>query len=388
MNSQRIFALVKKHLRGTIRQPAALFMIILFPVILTLAFGTSFGAIGGSQSTTYQVGVINEDSTSQFNQWSHYFIQNLTDTKILNIKVYASNQSAQTDLSQGKVQAIIEIPKDFGRSCTSYWIAAHPSLWVNTTIRLYLDAGSIFATQAIVPLVQQALINTIFGSIQTSIQLPVKIASPSLVTGEKQSMFDFMAPGLFSFSSIFLIMIVAQSFTEDRENGLLRRINTTPTKPSEFMTSHVIYNMIVAAFQVAVIFLMAFAVGFRPKGDVFTLVFAFCLVSVFSLCNVGFGLITASIAKSSGAATGLAFVFIMPQMFLGTFVGLAMSGVAQFIGRFVPSYYVTDALTSILLRGAPITSSAILLDVLVVSTTSILVLLLGIILFRKFGRAN
>ena len=54
MNSQRILALVKKHLKGTIRDPATLFMIILFPVMITLAFGISFGAIGGSQSTTYQ----------------------------------------------------------------------------------------------------------------------------------------------------------------------------------------------------------------------------------------------------------------------------------------------------------------------------------------------
>ena len=86
-------------------------------------------------------------------------------------------------------------------------------------------------------------------------------------------------------------------------------------------------------------------------------------------------------------SAGIAFMFVLPQMFLGTFVSLAMSGIAQFIGRFVPSYYVTDALTSLLLRGAPITSPTILIDLLVVSTTSLLVLLAGIILFRKFGRA-
>jgi hypothetical protein len=71
------------------------------------------------------------------------------------------------------------------------------------------------------------------------------------------------------------------------------------------------------------------------------------------MCNVGFGLITATLAKSPGAATGISFIFIIPQMFLGTFVGFAMSPSAQAAGRFVPSYYVTDALTSLLLRGRP-----------------------------------
>ena len=128
--------------------------------------------------------------------------------------------------------------------------------------------------------------------------------------------------------------------------------------------------------------------GFHSQASILGIALAFVICLIFSLCNVGFGLITATIAKSEGAATGIAFLFLLPQMFLGTFVGFAMSEAIQFLGRFVPSYYVTDALTSILLRGAPITSPAILLDVLVVSTTSILVLLLGIILFRKFGRAN
>ena len=67
---------------------------------------------------------------------------------------------------------------------------------------------------------------------------------------------------------------------------------------------------------------------------------------------MGFGLITATIAKSSGAATGLSFLFVLPQMFLGTFVGASLSGAAQIAGKVVPSYYVTDALTSVFLRGA------------------------------------
>jgi len=54
------------------------------------------------------------------------------------------------------------------------------------------------------------------------------------------------------------------------------------------------------------------------------------------------GLLTATIVKSSGAATGLSFLFILPQMLLGTFVPAP-----QLVGRLVPRYYVTDALTSI-----------------------------------------
>jgi len=182
-------------------------------------------------------------------------------------------------------------------------------------------------------------------------------------------------------------LMVSGSFVSDRQSGLLRRINITPITPTEFMLSHVLSNMVTALLQAVIVFATAYLMGFHSQASVLGVALAFVICLVFSLCNVGFGLITATLAKSEGAATGIAFLFVLPQMFLGTFVGLAMSGVAQLIGRFVPSYYVTDALSSLLLRGAPVTSPMILLDLLVVSTTSLLVLIAGTLLFRKFGGA-
>lgn len=387
MSFQRVSALTKKELKKLIRDPAITFLIILFPVLLTLVFGTSFGAIGGNQSTTYQIGLVNLDS-GQYSQWAENLVGNLTSTEILLVTTYSSNETAQTDLVQGNVQAVIIIPYDFGESCVSFWNApTDPRLWVNTTILLYSDSGSIFAAQAIPPIVQQVVAATIYGEQSKPLATPIQIGNPSMVKASKLTMFDHMAPGIFAYAAIFLTMTVAQAFTTDRETGLLRRIHTTPTKPAEIMMSHTISNMIIGLIQAVLVFAMAHLVGYRPSGDAFSFAMAFTIVSLFSLCNVGFGLITATIAKSSGAATGLSFVFIMPQMFLGTFVGFALSPTAQLAGRFVPSYYVTDALTSLFLRGAPVLSATVLLDLAVVSASSIATLLIGVILFGKYGKA-
>jgi len=387
LNSQRVFSLVKRDLKKMIREPATLFLIILFPVILTLAFGASFGAIGGTQSTTYQIGVVNMNLAGPYQEWSQIFIGNLTETEILRLEDYSSNETGQTDLTQGKIQALLLIPEDFDKSCDSFWKApADPSLWANTTLTLYLDSGSMFATQAIQPIIQQVLAATVYGTQPAPVPRPIQIGVPSLVQASKLTAFDYMAPGIFAYAAIFLTMTVAQSFSTDRENGLLRRINTTPTTSSEFMTSQAVSNMFAALIQVALVFAMAYLVGYRPNVDAATFALAFVIVSIFALCNVGFGLITATLAKSSGAATGLAFIFIMPQMFLGTFVGAALSPGAQAAGKFVPSYYVTDALTSLFLRGALVSSPTILLDLSVVSISSMLALLSGILLFRKYGK--
>jgi len=45
---QRVLALVKMELLKLIREPANLFMNLLFPAILTLVFGLAFGSLGGA----------------------------------------------------------------------------------------------------------------------------------------------------------------------------------------------------------------------------------------------------------------------------------------------------------------------------------------------------
>lgn len=361
-------------------------MIFLFPIIFVLAFGFSFGGIGGEQPTTYQIGVVNMDLLSASQQWSQLFLDALSKTEILNTRLYPDNQTAQYDLSQGKVQAVMLVPEVFSESITSYQTAPDdPSKWINTTISMYLDRGSLIATQAVPPIVQQILTGLIDQNQHTSLN-PVRLETASLVDVKMWTPFDFMVPGMFSFASIFMIMLVAGSFTEDRANGTMRRIRITPTTPTEFMTSQVLSNSMIALVQAGLVFLIAYLIGFRPDTPIPVYLFAFALVLIFSLSNIGFGLITATIAKSSGAATGIAFIFLLPQLFLGTFVGASLSTSAQVVGRFVPSYYVTDALTSLFLRGAEITSPLVLLDMAILSLFSIGVLVVGIIIYARYYR--
>ena len=92
MNIQRISALVNKEIIKIIREPAQLFVIILFPLILTLAFGISFGSFSGTQSVSLQIGVVNLNSGGAFPQWANFLIGNLTSVKILKVQIYQTNE--------------------------------------------------------------------------------------------------------------------------------------------------------------------------------------------------------------------------------------------------------------------------------------------------------
>ena len=178
MKIQRILALTKKEMKKTIREPAVLFMIFLFPIIFVIAFGTAFGG-SGNGNVVYNIGVVNTDSGSN-TIYSQQFLNTLTDTKILNLQTYTDNKSAQADLSQGKIQAVMLIPQDFTQSLASYQASPNnPNQWTNSSVSLYLDKGSLVATQAIPPILQQGLLTLTGQGIPTQSSISVTTASPS-----------------------------------------------------------------------------------------------------------------------------------------------------------------------------------------------------------------
>jgi ABC-2 type transport system permease protein len=387
MKLGRALALAKKDWKRIIREPAFLFIIILFPVMLTVAFGASFGAVGGSQSTTFKVGVVDlglEGNSSSASQ----FANDLGATGVISVQHFTDNMTAQSALSQGQLQGVILLPSAFDSTVQSFRSYPNePGQWVNSTVSLYVDKGSLLSAQVIPSIAGQVLTQGILGTKTIMPTVPFTVLSPSLVKVEGSSMFAMFAPGLFAFASIYMIMIVAQSYTTERENGLLSRILMTPATSADVVMGSVISYLVIGLVQALLVFMSVYALGYRPVADLEGLLAGFLIVSVFALCNIGFGLITAAISRSAGAATGISFLFLMPQLFLGTFVGTALSATAQEAGRFVPAYYVTDALTSLFTRGAAVTSQSVLTDLAVVSASSIVILFVGIQIFKRSGKA-
>ena len=312
MKFQRIQAIIKKELTRIVKDPAILFILVIFPIVLTLAFGFSFGQIGSTTEETYAVTLINEDNSGEFSEWAEHFQGNLSEREILTITLSTDQSAAEQDLLEGKISALITIPNGFGEAIDSYWQhPTDPSLWTNISVNISYDSGSLIVSQLLPSVFQQALIETIFGDISGSLELPVCLDA-SLVASEQLTMFDYMVPGLFAFATIFLTMTVAQSITQEKELGLLKRMQLTPITSGELVLGLTIANVLAALVQIGVISLMAIVLGYNIKGG---LLFAFLLMAIFSITNVGFGLITGAVSKNAGMATGISFIFII-LMFL------------------------------------------------------------------------
>jgi ABC-2 type transport system permease protein len=195
------------------------------------------------------------------------------------------------------------------------------------------------------------------------------------------SHFEFLLPGTMGYAVIYMGMMVAMALSSYREAGLLKRLQTTPTSSSEYLGSLIIAYMIIAVFQAFVVLLVARLLGFEPLGGVIGLLVAAVFLALLAVTAVGLGLLTATVAKNSGAASGLSMIFIVPMMVFGTFLAV-FNEMTRAIARFTPNYYATDSMI-LIFNGASLSDPIIWQNLLILAIISLVVVVAGMQLFKR-----
>ena len=195
--------------------------------------------------------------------------------------------------------------------------------------------------------------------------------------------FEYLLPGVMGYAVIYMGMMVGLALVDYRELGILKRVEVTPVSSSEYIVSLITANMVIATVQALIVLLVARLLGFEPQGGIVGLLLTVLFIALLAITAVGLGLITAGVARSTGAVSGLAMIFILPMMMFGAFLAV-FNDMTRTIARFTPNYYVTDSLMKILHDGDT-TSAVIWQNLLILAGISLVVVLAGIVLFRRTG---
>jgi ABC-2 type transport system permease protein len=193
--------------------------------------------------------------------------------------------------------------------------------------------------------------------------------------------FEYLLPGTMGYAVIYMGMMVALALSEYREAGLLKRLETTPASPYDYLGSLIISYMFIAVFQAWIVLLVARLLGFEPQGGLVGLLLASLFLALLGVTAVGLGLLTATVAKNSGAASGLAVIFIVPMMMFGAFLAV-FSETTRTIARFTPNYYVTDSL-SVIFHTGNVSAPVIWQNLLILGAITLVVVVAGIQLFKR-----
>jgi ABC-2 type transport system permease protein len=193
--------------------------------------------------------------------------------------------------------------------------------------------------------------------------------------------FQYLLPGTMGYSIIYMGMLVALALSEYREAGVLKRLQTTPTSAYEYLGSLILAYMVIAVFQALIVLLVARLTGYQPLGGLVGLVLASVFLALMGITAVGLGLLTASVAKSSGAASGLAVIYIVPMMMFGALLAV-FNDTTRLIAKFTPNYYVSDSLSIIFQQGI-VSSQAIWQNLIILAAISLVVVVAGVQIFKR-----
>jgi len=141
------------------------------------------------------------------------------------------------------------------------------------------------------------------------------MSEPSAAAGGYRFI-DAWVPSLIVVSLAMLaLQSIPAAVATYREQGVLRRLATTPVHPANLLVAQLVIHLVVALAGIALVLGLANAVYDvpLPKHPLsFALTLVLGVVSMFAL-----GLIAAAVARTSKAATGVAMVAFLPIMFFG-----------------------------------------------------------------------
>lgn len=193
--------------------------------------------------------------------------------------------------------------------------------------------------------------------------------------------FEYLLPGVMGYAVIYMGMMVALGLVEYRQSGVLKRVQATPVSPAAYLGSHIIANMVIAVFQGFVVLLVARLLGYQPLGGIVGLLLAALFLALLAVTAVGLGLITAAVSKNSGAAGGLAAIYIVPMMMFGALLAV-FNDATRTVARFMPNYYVSDSL-SVIFHTGRLSDPVIWQNLWILGLISLVVVVVGIQVFNK-----
>jgi ABC-2 type transport system permease protein len=359
MNPLRVAAVFRRIVAQFRRDPRSLALLFVAPlaIIALLAW-----VLTGTQVTTARVAIIDESGNPVGSAIAAELAQSLAGQPNIDLRTgIADEASARQQLKDKKLDLVIVLPSDFSLESRRIEIV---TLGLNVTS----DATTL-------PVVQQALVRTIVekaGGALPTIERSTVYGSPDATE------LDTLAPVIVGFFVYFFVFILTGiSFLRERVGGTLERLLATPVSRAEIVLGYSLGFGFFATLQTALV--MGFVLGhvdipaLGPMGawglglGVKTAgnpLLAYLLVLVLALGAVSLGIFLSTFARTELQILQFIPIVIVPQALLGGFFWPIeqLPDVLQPVAQVLPVTYAIDGLRQIMIAGADLASSQVLLD--------------------------
>ena len=347
------------------RDKRTLALIIVAPlIVLTLVY-----FILDTGTTSYSIGGINSSPKLEQQLKS-------SDDYDITVKKYSDKSAALAAVKKEKIIAAVNASDD------------------SSNVKIYLDGTNSSDASKVKALISQSVAATTKSEMKSQLSAFSKASSSTTVSyiepaiktdyiyGRSDgTLFDNYGITLIGIIIFFFVFLIAGiNFLDERTEGTLERLLSTPVRIGEIIGGYVLGFGILATVQTIVISLY---VVYVLKLDIGGSLWYILLINLLTaMCALTLEMLLSTLASSQFQMIQFIPLVILPQVFLcGLF---KLPGGWDIAGHFMPLYYTTDALTQVSMRGEGL--SAISVDCLVLLGCAVLFMIMNIGFLRQQRR--
>jgi ABC-2 type transport system permease protein len=192
---------------------------------------------------------------------------------------------------------------------------------------------------------------------------------------------QFLAPGVIAMGILFTAMFMGIEIIWDKQFGFLKETLVAPVSRMSIMLGRTLGGATVALAQGILVFLIAWAIGFRPSFALIGVAFVFMIL--ISMLFTGIGTAIASVMDDMQAFPLIMNFLVMPTFFLsGALFPLSgLPNIITLIARIDPLSYGIDGLRGALVPGS--IQFGFWFDFGVLGVITLVILGIGAYLFSK-----
>ncbi|KXW56461.1 ABC transporter permease [Ferrovum sp. PN-J185] len=338
MNKQRLIGLIKKEFIQIIRDPSAIAIAFIMPVILLFIFGYGVSL----DAHHIPIAVVEDQHTHE----SSEFIAGLNQSSYFSPHYYTTIDDAQKAMMNHEVNAILWIRDDFAKNLYQNKVAPISTL-INGT-----DANNARLTEGYLQgvwqvwLTQYAMINAKPFIIPVSTQSRIWF-NPALKSR------DYLVPGLIAvIMTLIGALLTALVVAREWERGTMEALMASPVSISEILLGKLIPYFIMGMGGMLLSVVLAVTLFDVPLRGSLVLLLLFS--ALFLLVALGMGLLISSVAKNQFVAGQIAIIVtFLPAFILSGFVFdiHSMPAPIQFITHIVAARYYVTILQTLFLAG-------------------------------------
>lgn len=370
----RLISLMRKEFIQILRDPRTFALVLIVPILQILLMG--YAATNDVRNVP--LAVFDQDHGAS----ARSLLDAYRAADYFSIRfMVTSEDELRRLIENGQARAGLIIPPNYSAKVDNNGSAAvmmvidgsDPTVATNS-----LAAARLIAQQHATQIQQERL--TALGQ-SAALRLPLEMQTQIWYNPDMSSAY-FMIPGviamiLFAIASI----LTSTAVVRERERGTIEQLIVTPIKPWELIVGKLTpYTLLAFANTLEVLTLGSLLFHVPIRGDLGLILL---LSGLFLLTGLGMGLFISTIANSQQEAFLLAFMTMLPSIFLsGFFFPIqAMPKILQWISYLVPMRYYLVVIRALLLKGSGF--AAVQNDVLAMAIFSVGIMTLAVLRVRK-----